>query len=113
MPRALLSSSTSHLYQNPTTLRLFLRPTLSRASSSSPASTSLQHESPLLRYDSLIQSGALNHDDHQRTILMKLDALHEKLENYQAPRVPESLPGGETAGFVSPLTYMRFCNVLL
>jgi hypothetical protein len=101
MSRTLLPSSTSLLSRKHTTLRLFFHPSLSRASSSSPASTSLHHESPLLRYDSLVQSGALNYDAHQRTILMKLDALHDKLEDYRAPKVPESLPGGETAGFVS------------
>jgi protein AFG1 len=45
---------------------------------------------PLTRYDQLVQAGALRDDEHQRTIITKLETLHDELREYNPPPVPSS-----------------------
>ncbi|KAI5118026.1 hypothetical protein M0805_004891 [Coniferiporia weirii] len=47
-------------------------------------------ETPRSQYHRLVSSGALRKDDHQEEIIGKLQALHEQLESYEQPPVPEA-----------------------
>ncbi|KAG8798603.1 hypothetical protein FRC16_006930 [Serendipita sp. 398] len=44
---------------------------------------------PLSRYQEMIKSGTLRSDEHQRTIVEKLQALHDQLRDYKQPPVTE------------------------
>jgi protein AFG1 len=44
---------------------------------------------PLLRYQELLETGALRGDDHQTRIIQKLQGLHDRLVAYTPPKVPD------------------------
>lgn len=60
-------------------------------------------QGPLVRYDSLVEAGTLLNDDFQRVIVSKLQDLHDELEGYYPPPIPEEVPTGGAGGggFVS------------
>lgn len=45
---------------------------------------------PLSRYNQLVEAGALRDDPHQRTIIEKLEKLHQELTTYHPPPIPTS-----------------------
>lgn len=45
---------------------------------------------PLTQYQKLIDSGALQGDDHQTRIIQKLQDLHDQLVSYEPPQILES-----------------------
>ncbi|KAJ6539659.1 AFG1-like ATPase [Mycena capillaripes] len=47
---------------------------------------------PLPQYRKLVRSGALRGDDHQTRIIQKLQDLHDKLVDYDPPRIPQPAP---------------------
>ncbi|KAN0066545.1 ATPase [Thecaphora frezii] len=60
------------------------------ASSSSAATTSRASSvDPTQRYQSLVDSGVLRDDDHQRSIVKVLQQLHDELKAYQQAPVPD------------------------
>ncbi|KAF8897798.1 AFG1-like ATPase-domain-containing protein [Infundibulicybe gibba] len=44
---------------------------------------------PLSRYEHLVESGALRGDDHQTRIIQKLQDLHDRLNEYDPPHIPD------------------------
>jgi len=57
--------------------------------------------SPLSRYHELIAEEALRSDDHQRSVVGRLQKLHDDLKSYTPPPIPTEAP---TRSFVSILT---------
>jgi protein AFG1 len=47
--------------------------------------------SPAELYDARVKSGELNQDDFQRTVVAKLDALHQQLKSYHPPDIPKTV----------------------
>ena len=45
---------------------------------------------PLQYYHNLVDDGSLREDDHQTRIIQKLQRLHEELENYSPPPLPQA-----------------------
>ena len=41
--------------------------------------------SPLIRYDKLVEMGAINNDEHQREVVKLLDRLYQQTTNYNPP----------------------------
>lgn len=50
----------------------------------------LEGDDPLSRYESSVKNGVLRDDDHQRSIISKLQTLHDELKDYQPIEVPDS-----------------------
>lgn len=46
-------------------------------------------ETPLTEYQKLIDTGVLRGDDHQTRIIQKLQDLHDKLVDYNPPKIPD------------------------
>lgn len=46
---------------------------------------------PNSKYQELLENGTLRRDAHQQTIVDKLQALHEELQNYEQPPVPDAV----------------------
>ncbi|CDZ98687.1 Predicted ATPase [Phaffia rhodozyma] len=61
--------------------------------------------SPLGKYISLVDSGLLINDDHQRKIVRKLQNLHDRLESYYPKDIPDKVPqpSSRGGGFLSRL----------
>lgn len=66
---------------------------------SPPSATMARSTSgPLKRYDNLIASGVLLNDDHQRSIVTRLQQMHDRLRTYHPPPVPEEIPRSAAGG---------------
>lgn len=66
---------------------------------------------PLIRYDSLIKNGLLRDDSHQRSIVQKLEDLHDELRTYKQYIQPETEEEGSGGGWVRFICYQA--NTLL
>ena len=79
-------------------------PRLRSLHSSAPAWDSpSEHASPIARYDALVDKGLLREDSHQRTVVERLETLHDELKTYEQRLHPEkqSISPGGSHGFVS------------
>ncbi|KAG6817884.1 hypothetical protein H0H87_001716 [Tephrocybe sp. NHM501043] len=54
-----------------------------------PQQPTTEDVTPMGEYQQLIASGVLRGDEHQTRIIQKLQDLHDKLINYNPPRIPE------------------------
>jgi hypothetical protein len=50
----------------------------------------LEGDDPLSRYESSVKNGVLRDDEHQRSIISKLQKLHDELKGYRPVEVPDS-----------------------
>ena len=52
-------------------------------------SNAITEATPLHEYQNLLESGVLRGDDHQTRIIQQLQDLHDKLVDYNPPKIPD------------------------
>ncbi|KAL1723492.1 AFG1-like ATPase-domain-containing protein [Schizophyllum commune] len=57
---------------------------------------------PIAVYDKRVESGMIRHDNHQRRIILKLQALHDQLLRYHPPPIAHHSPSGFLTRLFSP-----------
>ncbi|KAI4522383.1 hypothetical protein K525DRAFT_361694 [Schizophyllum commune Loenen D] len=57
---------------------------------------------PIAVYDKRVESGMIRHDNHQRRIILKLQALHDQLLRYHPPPIAHHPPSGFLTRLFSP-----------
>jgi protein AFG1 len=77
-----LAIEQSHNYESP-----FLRTDPGKPTQQYPAAET--ESTPLQRYYKLVEAKTLRGDDHQTRIIQKLQDLHERLKDYDPPKIPD------------------------